>query len=192
MSPLSFKRSTEILRLQLSSFRSADVKLLLDSNLKAFALKFITIPVSETMLQTASSNTGILEAETSGASGKQSVVTEDIASFPLPALQLSPRPRKSTLYEIGNDTEMNTQATVSYPPSSIAHSGAGAPRSEAQIREFRRKSNIHFAALCWFMFSEGWNDGTPGPLLPVIQQSYHVWAAICGFIMAESHETNIF
>ncbi|KAJ3804739.1 MFS general substrate transporter [Lentinula aff. lateritia] len=31
---------------------------------------------------------------------------------------------------------------------------------------------IHFAALCWCFILEGWNDGSIGPLLPVIQAYY--------------------
>lgn len=46
--------------------------------------------------------------------------------------------------------------------------------SVAQAVIFRRRSRIHFAALCWFMFLEGWNDGSIGPLLPAIQGFYHV------------------
>lgn len=36
------------------------------------------------------------------------------------------------------------------------------------------RSHLHFATLCWTFFLEGWNDGTTGPLLPRIQEFYHV------------------
>jgi hypothetical protein len=51
----------------------------------------------------------------------------------------------------------------------------GGPSSASQLpKEFRRRQNIQFAALCWCLFLAGWNDGSTGPLLPRIQREYHV------------------
>ncbi|KAI0269986.1 MFS general substrate transporter [Gloeopeniophorella convolvens] len=36
------------------------------------------------------------------------------------------------------------------------------------------KGRLQMTALCWTMFLLGWNDGSVGPLLPRIQQVYHV------------------
>ena len=36
------------------------------------------------------------------------------------------------------------------------------------------KGRIQFAVLCWSLFQLGWNDGCTGPLLPRIQEEYHV------------------
>ena len=33
---------------------------------------------------------------------------------------------------------------------------------------------VQFLTLCWTLFLTGWNDGTTGPLLPRIQEVYHV------------------
>ena len=44
----------------------------------------------------------------------------------------------------------------------------------ASTTAMRRKARIQFAALCWTLFLAGWNDGTPGPMLPRIQSVYHV------------------
>lgn len=41
-------------------------------------------------------------------------------------------------------------------------------------RKQNRRSIIQFAALCWCFALEGWNDGSVGPLLPVIQTYYSV------------------
>lgn len=46
--------------------------------------------------------------------------------------------------------------------------------TEAERRVFRMKSRVHFGALCWSLFLEGWNDGSTGPLLPAIQKHYGV------------------
>ena len=44
----------------------------------------------------------------------------------------------------------------------------------SDARAYRWKSRLHFAALCYSYFLEGWNDGSLGPLLPRIQQYYNV------------------
>lgn len=36
------------------------------------------------------------------------------------------------------------------------------------------RERLQFFALCYSMFLLGWNDGTTGPLLPRIQEVYHV------------------
>ncbi|KAJ3804736.1 MFS general substrate transporter [Lentinula aff. lateritia] len=59
-------------------------------------------------------------------------------------------------------------------------------------RKQNRRSIIQFAALCWCFALEGWNDGSVGPLLPVIQAYYSVGFTVvsllfvsncCGFII---------
>lgn len=42
--------------------------------------------------------------------------------------------------------------------------------SQAQIV----KARIQFISLCWTLFLAGWNDASTGPLLPRIQEVYHV------------------
>ena len=51
--------------------------------------------------------------------------------------------------------------------------------SEVDVRAQRRKVNIHFFTMCCSMFLLGWNDGTTGPLLPRIQEVYHVRVSRC-------------
>ncbi len=46
-------------------------------------------------------------------------------------------------------------------------------------RAMRRKAWLQFAALCWAMFVCGWNDGTTGPLIPRLQEVYHVGGIHC-------------
>ncbi|EIW55070.1 MFS general substrate transporter [Trametes versicolor FP-101664 SS1] len=46
----------------------------------------------------------------------------------------------------------------------------------------RRKARIQFATLCWSIFVAGWNDGTTGPLLPRLQEVYHVGYALVSLI----------
>ncbi|KAJ4473093.1 MFS general substrate transporter [Lentinula aciculospora] len=60
------------------------------------------------------------------------------------------------------------------------------------LKKQNRTSMIQFAALCWCFILEGWNDGSIGPLLPVIQAYYSVGFAVvsllfvvncCGFVI---------
>ena len=45
---------------------------------------------------------------------------------------------------------------------------------ESLSRAIIWKRRIQYAALCWCFVLEGWNDGSTGPLLPRIQETYHV------------------
>ena len=40
--------------------------------------------------------------------------------------------------------------------------------------EQNRKRHVHFITLCACFILEGWHDGSLGPLLPRIQQTFHV------------------
>lgn len=40
--------------------------------------------------------------------------------------------------------------------------------------EQKTVARVQFLTLCWTLFLAGWNDGTTGPLLPRIQEVYHV------------------
>lgn len=46
--------------------------------------------------------------------------------------------------------------------------------SHSITRGQRNKARIQFISLCWCLVLAGWNDGTTGPLLPRIQEVYHV------------------
>lgn len=56
----------------------------------------------------------------------------------------------------------------------------GVPLPEADIEQtpaaVKAVKNEHLltAALCWYLFVWGWNDGSLGPLLPRIQETHHV------------------
>ncbi|KAI0642585.1 MFS general substrate transporter [Trametes meyenii] len=56
---------------------------------------------------------------------------------------------------------------------------------DAELREAfqRRRSMIHFLALSYSMFVNGWNDATSGPLIPRIQQQYNLGFAIVSLIL---------
>jgi hypothetical protein len=45
---------------------------------------------------------------------------------------------------------------------------------DSNKRKVRKTELVQMTALCWTMFLVGWNDGATGPLLPRIQEVYHV------------------
>lgn len=45
---------------------------------------------------------------------------------------------------------------------------------ETKPQALRSREYIQFVTLCWFIYLEGWNDGTNGPLLPRMQRVYGV------------------
>ncbi|KXN81657.1 Bypass of stop codon protein 6 [Leucoagaricus sp. SymC.cos] len=60
----------------------------------------------------------------------------------------------------------------------------GGKKGKRDLRTKKQKAieKIHFSALCWSIFLAGWNDGTTGPLLPRIQEVYHVNFTIVSLI----------
>ena len=46
--------------------------------------------------------------------------------------------------------------------------------SSALLKSQKIRGRIQFGVLCWSLFLLGWSDGTTGPLLPRIQEVYHV------------------
>ncbi|KAF7983221.1 hypothetical protein HWV62_23506 [Athelia sp. TMB] len=52
----------------------------------------------------------------------------------------------------------------------------------SQTKSQRRWTHVQFASCCFALFLAGWNDGTTGPLLPRIQEDYHVNFAVVSLI----------
>ena len=60
---------------------------------------------------------------------------------------------------------------------SMATAASLSDGSTTRLAAFRREKAV-FATMCGSLFLAGWNDGTTGPLLPRIQEVYHVWYKI--------------
>ncbi|KAG0695917.1 MFS general substrate transporter [Suillus ampliporus] len=54
------------------------------------------------------------------------------------------------------------------------------PQVKPRTQKMREK--IQLATLCWFVYLEGWNDGSNGPLLPRIQNVYGVGYTVVSLI----------
>lgn len=61
------------------------------------------------------------------------------------------------------------EVTASIAANTVAPDDSSTSRKTALWRE-----KIVFTTMCGVLFLAGWNDGTTGPLLPRIQEVYHV------------------
>ncbi|KAJ7165532.1 major facilitator superfamily domain-containing protein [Mycena crocata] len=86
---------------------------------------------------------------------------EDSTQSPLPELNHSTPPS----YQVPSSEEKNPEP---YTPSI---------RNQHNIQE-----RIQLGTLCWTLFLAGWNDGSVGPLVPRIQQVYHLGYTIVSLL----------
>ncbi|GJE94799.1 MFS general substrate transporter [Phanerochaete sordida] len=97
---------------------------------------------------------------------------------------LSPQPSRGS-FDKGGDLELaQLGPTKGAPSASASISGGDTPTAEpveaAKISKWT--GHIQFLSLCFTLFVAGWNDGTTGPLLPVMQSHYHVNYTIVSLI----------
>ena len=82
------------------------------------------------------------------------------------------QPQASTRAVTVEEHEAIEDARVSRRTSSEDH--AEGPVSSQPPTPTRLKAHIMYGTLLWTMFLSGWNDATTGPLIPRIQEVYHV------------------
>lgn len=105
---------------------------------------------------------------------RPSVVRNDSTADTITLGALAPEQSLTVLEDVHlksrSVTETNTKVVVP-----ATHHRAPAVESEGSLsKSYRREANLQLAAVCWSFFLGGWNDGTTGPLVPVIQESYHI------------------
>jgi hypothetical protein len=92
---------------------------------------------------------------------------------------------------------LNEPPEYSYPPTASAsvanlprlsfHQNSSTPElSEAQRKLYKRREWAYFAAVTWSMTLNGWNDGTVGPLMPVIQRDYRIGFTIAALLFVSN------
>lgn len=64
---------------------------------------------------------------------------------------------------------------------------SGTSNLDTRTRKQKSTERIHCAALCLGNFVFGWNDGSTGPLLPRIQEFYHVRLTPCSICFPLTH-----
>ena len=91
----------------------------------------------------------------------------------VPVLDNGANEKRSVPLPVASDESSKEIVAVEETVSSLANKDAGV-QSVPVTKVMRRKALIQFATLCWSIFVVGWNDGTTGPLVPRLQEVYHV------------------
>ncbi|KAF7320610.1 hypothetical protein HMN09_00145600 [Mycena chlorophos] len=96
-------------------------------------------------------------------------------------------PLRRVASEKQNNDSINLER-VNPVPTGIRNDGAGDEREDVvvtpapQTPAQRRMELVQLAVLCWAMFVAGWNDASLGPLIPRIQEQYHLGYTIVSLI----------
>lgn len=72
---------------------------------------------------------------------------------------------------IGNNEKL------AQPSLSVAEKNDSQTTTAESAKRVRRTQLLAFSALIWCQIMEGWHDGTIGPLLPAMQDHYHVMSS---------------
>lgn len=88
-----------------------------------------------------------------------------------PTIETTPTPTSMNSVERSKSHSDTTPSTKENVDSHKANESETAPSLTRQQRNIAR---IQYVTLLWSMIVAGWNDGTTGPLLPRIQEVYHV------------------
>ncbi|KAK1232469.1 hypothetical protein PQX77_004407 [Marasmius sp. AFHP31] len=83
---------------------------------------------------------------------------------------------------VEDETPVVTPRTEVPSTSSLVNHEQTQDQEVQQTKKQKRRAMIHLAALYYCFFLEGWNDGTLGPLLPVIQRDYQVGFAVVSLL----------
>ncbi|KAH9941583.1 MFS general substrate transporter [Epithele typhae] len=85
---------------------------------------------------------------------------------------------------LDKDVEIAPSFPNSLAPSVLfeGETGSSASLTPAQQSENKRRVLLNFVTLCICVFMNGWNDGTNGPMLPRIQEYYHIGYAVVSLI----------
>lgn len=101
----------------------------------------------------------------------------------------SPHPTKmSETASIATIAAVSTSANISRSGhlSFIDTDESTRELSDSQRKTLKRVEWLYFAVVTYSMFLNGWNDGTIGPLMPVIQRDYHVAFEIAALLFVSN------
>ncbi|KIJ59387.1 hypothetical protein HYDPIDRAFT_33252 [Hydnomerulius pinastri MD-312] len=85
-----------------------------------------------------------------------------------------------------NDNETIVELTSTKSADEEIQNISTHPDSRAGRKPIISRANIQFVTLCWTALLSGWNDGSNGPMLPRIQEVYHVGYAVVSLIFVFS------
>ncbi|KAH9886433.1 MFS general substrate transporter [Cubamyces lactineus] len=109
-----------------------------------------------------------------------------IASGPSEVIGSSTAVRIGGLGDVDPEAASNTLSQAGPGRTTRLERDQSIAEDPAVANAYRRKSLLHFAALCGCLFVNGWNDGTAGPMLPRIQEHYHIGFAVVSLIFVSN------
>ncbi|KAK0234023.1 MFS transporter [Armillaria fumosa] len=105
---------------------------------------------------------------------RPSVVRNDSTADTITFNDLVPEQSLTVLEDVHLKSHIVTETSTEVVIPPIHHRAQTVESEGSRSQSYRRQANLQFAAVCWSFFLGGWNDGTTGPLIPVIQESYHI------------------
>ncbi|EIW78183.1 MFS general substrate transporter [Coniophora puteana RWD-64-598 SS2] len=112
-----------------------------------------------------------------------------VASAAAAALVMPQQPRISADVADGHSSTIELQPVAPHSRNSTIAPSVGFPSSlpiDHPTKAQRVRSHVQLAALCMFVFIQGWNDASNGPLLPRIQQVYNLDYAVVSLLFVFS------
>ncbi|KAG5635092.1 hypothetical protein H0H81_012464 [Sphagnurus paluster] len=94
--------------------------------------------------------------------------------------------REEVSKSVKDDHETTTSSTI-LPISGTLDAAPIQGAKDKQARSARTLGVIHFVVLCCCIFGSGWNDGSTGPLLPVLQRDYNIVGIPSGINNAQAN-----
>ena len=105
---------------------------------------------------------------------------EVLASRQVPLNEPSER-RVGVLNDVDACTTMVTKAATDASEEKMVEAASSTTKYSQTESDLPRRtqrqiylSHLQFSAVCLSLFMQGWNDGSTGPLLPRIRQSYNL------------------
>ncbi|KAK1223948.1 hypothetical protein PQX77_013169 [Marasmius sp. AFHP31] len=96
--------------------------------------------------------------------------------------QLPRQPDSHSIRHVHHEKQSSEPSECTDPKAAQPQAGPEPDAPFMQTRAQVIKARIQLGTLFWTMFLAGWNDGTTGPLLPRIQEVYHVNDTIVSLI----------
>ncbi|KAI0087346.1 MFS general substrate transporter [Irpex rosettiformis] len=93
-----------------------------------------------------------------------------------------PHPSKDDI-ELAELSRRGSRSQDAQERTNVAEGTPGATDGvDVNSPEVKLTAWLQYASLCFTLFLAGWNDGTTGPLLPRMQENYHVGYAVVSLI----------
>ncbi|KAI5118166.1 hypothetical protein M0805_005788 [Coniferiporia weirii] len=105
-----------------------------------------------------------------------------VSDVPRASTREDSHPEALELSELSK-ADATTSGPIATRPASFVMAMGSPPEPSAEELKAQKFAELTgFIAVSFFMFLEGWNDGTSGPMLPAMQSHYHIGFTIVSLI----------